>query len=121
MLSWIAGFIIIAGLLLLAAWLLRGYLSGGQVPTGIFGGAKEKRLGVVETASIDGRRKLLLVQRDGVEHLIMTGGPIDVVVETGIERKAPAQTKYFEPSHSVDGPEPPSLDRIRQAASRPGE
>jgi len=32
----------------------------------------------------DGRRRLLLIRRDDVEHLVMTGGPIDVVIETGI-------------------------------------
>ncbi len=26
----------------------------------------------------------MLVRRDNVEHLIMTGGPVDVVIETGI-------------------------------------
>src|SRR5262245_21595226 len=45
----------------------------------------EPRLGVIEQASVDARRKLVLIRRDGVEHLIMTGGPVDVVIETGIE------------------------------------
>jgi hypothetical protein len=47
----------------------------------------EPRLGVVEQASVDSRRRLLLIRRDDVEHLIMTGGPVDVVIENGI--KAP--------------------------------
>ena len=41
----------------------------------------EPRLGVVEQASIDSRRRLVLIRRDDVEHLIMTGGPVDVVIE----------------------------------------
>ncbi len=49
---------------------------------------RERRLGCVEQASIGGGRKLLLVRRDNVEHLIMTGGPIDVVIETSITRPA---------------------------------
>ncbi len=44
----------------------------------------EPRLGVIEQASVDARRRLVLIRRDGVEHLIMTGGPVDVVIETGI-------------------------------------
>jgi flagellar protein FliO/FliZ len=44
----------------------------------------EPRLGVVEQATVDARRRLVLVRRDDVEHLIMTGGPVDVVIETGI-------------------------------------
>ena len=46
---------------------------------------REKRLGVVETASVDQKRRLLLVRRDDVEHLIIIGGPVDMVVETGIK------------------------------------
>jgi hypothetical protein len=45
----------------------------------------EPRLGVIEQASVDARRRLVLIRRDGVEHLIMTGGPVDVVIETGIQ------------------------------------
>lgn len=45
----------------------------------------EPRLGVIEQAAVDSRRRLLLIRRDGVEHLIMTGGPVDVVIETGIQ------------------------------------
>lgn len=48
----------------------------------------EARLGVIEQASVDARRKLVLIRRDGVEHLIMTGGPVDVVIETGIQAPA---------------------------------
>jgi flagellar protein FliO/FliZ len=58
----------------------------------------EPRLGVIEQASVDARRRLVLIRRDGVEHLIMTGGPVDVVIETGIQSreadhalKAPAE------------------------------
>jgi hypothetical protein len=46
--------------------------------------SKQRRIGVVETAVVDGRRRLIILRRDNVEHLIMTGGPVDVVIETGI-------------------------------------
>jgi flagellar protein FliO/FliZ len=45
---------------------------------------RSRRLAFVERAALEGGRKLLLVRRDGVEHLILVGGPIDLVVETGI-------------------------------------
>jgi len=45
---------------------------------------KLKRTGVIEASSVDSRRRLVLIRRDNVEHLIMTGGPVDVVIETGI-------------------------------------
>ncbi len=65
-------------------WVLRSYMNGQSPTAAFFGPRPEPRIGVVEQASVDGRRRLLLVRRDGVEHLIMTGGPVDVVIETGI-------------------------------------
>jgi hypothetical protein len=47
-----------------------------------------RRLAFIERAYLDGGRKLLLVRRDNVEHLILIGGPIDLVVETGIPAEA---------------------------------
>jgi hypothetical protein len=47
-----------------------------------------RRLAFIERAYLDGGRKLLLVRRDNVEHLILIGGPIDLVVETGIQAEA---------------------------------
>lgn len=65
----------------LAFWIARQSLGLGGMK--MFQG-KPKRVGVVESTSLDGRRRLLLIRRDNVEHLIMTGGPVDVVIETGI-------------------------------------
>ncbi len=63
---------------------LRGYLTGSSPASAIFGQRPERRLGVIEQSSLDGRRRLVLIRRDDVEHLIMTGGPVDVVIETNI-------------------------------------
>jgi flagellar protein FliO/FliZ len=49
----------------------------------------EPRLGVIEQAAVDARRRLVLIRRDDVEHLIMTGGPVDVVIETEIRAREP--------------------------------
>ena len=65
----------------------------------------EPRLSVMEQASVDGKRKLVLIRRDDVEHLIMTGGPVDVVIETGIAA-APAhgaEASSARPSPSASG------------------
>jgi flagellar protein FliO/FliZ len=63
---------------------LTGQLEGGMAGGSLFGAKAEKRLDVVEYWNIDARRRLVLIRRDNVEHLIMTGGPVDVVIETGI-------------------------------------
>jgi chloride channel protein, CIC family len=43
---------------------------------------KSGRLGIVKTFVLDRRRKLIVIHRDDVEHLIMTGSQKDVVIET---------------------------------------
>lgn len=55
----------------------------------LFGPKPEHRIGVVDHVSVDGKRRLILLRRDDVEHLIMTGGPVDVVIETGIVPQSP--------------------------------
>ncbi len=47
-------------------------------------GGKGERLGIREFCEIDDTRRLVLVRRDKVEHLIMIGGPQDLVIESGI-------------------------------------
>jgi flagellar protein FliO/FliZ len=76
--------LVVAGALAFGVLLLRGYLTGTPATAVLFGPKPERRLAVVEQSSLDGRRKLVLIRRDDVEHLIMTGGPVDVIVETGI-------------------------------------
>src|SRR5579871_5248569 len=55
------------------------------------GRTRQPRLGLVDAFSLDGQRQLVLVRRDNVEHLVMIGGPNDVLVESQINRAlAPA-------------------------------
>ncbi len=91
---YIAAFVFVIALIVLGAWLWRSMLERGIAVPGnaLFKSAREKRIGAIETAAIDNRRKLVLIRRDGVEHLIMTGGPVDVVIETGIETARAAQS-----------------------------
>jgi hypothetical protein len=71
------------------ALLMRSVSSSASMLTAFSGRKPGRRLDIVEQANIDGRRRLVLIRRDDVEHLIMTGGPVDVVIETGIgERRA---------------------------------
>ena len=91
LLSWLFFLVFIAALIVAGGLLLRGYLTTGSVTAGLtnpfFGPKPERRLEVVDQANVDGRRRLVLIRRDEVEHLIMTGGPVDVVIETGIGQK----------------------------------
>ena len=90
-LSWLFFLVFIAALIVVGGLLLRGYLTTGSMTgsltTAFFSPKPERRLEVVDQANVDGRRRLVLIRRDEVEHLIMTGGPVDVVIETGIGQK----------------------------------
>ena len=60
--------------------------------TFVAGGRNRKtRLAVMDAAAVDSQRRLVLVRRDDVEHLILIGGPTDVVVERDIRLHAPTR------------------------------
>lgn len=82
-----AALLIVLVLIGAAAWLVRKF-SSGNVGAGANRG-RMPRLAVIDAAAVDGRRRLVLVRRDNVEHLIMIGGPTDVVVEPNIQRGMP--------------------------------
>ena len=81
---WIVVLAVLAALVAGGAVLFKAYASGASPRDVFFKPRIEPRIGVVEHASVDGKRRLILIRRDDVEHLIMTGGPVDVVIETGI-------------------------------------
>lgn len=109
------------------------FLKRRNLPLFIKGGkSREPRLMVLDAAAVDPKRRLVLIRRDDVEHLIMIGGPSDIVIETGITDRAkpaaaasrtaqvpdelvPAQTPVAAP---VTEPRPvaPATERRAEAA-----
>jgi flagellar protein FliO/FliZ len=81
-------FLVVLGLIAGTAWVVRRF-GGGRIGS-VAARGRQPRLGVVDHASVDSRRRLLIIRRDNVEHLVMVGGPTDVVVETNIVRSASA-------------------------------
>ena len=79
----VIAFAVVFALVLAAAWLLKR-LSSGFSTTEKRGRAP--RLAVLEAVAVDQRRRLLLVRRDNMEHLLLIGGPSDIVVEQAIQR-----------------------------------
>ena len=73
--AFIALFIVLV-LIVAVAWLVRRFSSGNAGAAANRG--RLPRLAVVDATTVDGRRRLVLVRRDNVEHLIMIGGPSDV-------------------------------------------
>lgn len=104
--------LLLLGIILLAGWAARRFGLSGAAAGLRRGGGHERRLQVRETLALDPRRRLVLVARDGVEHLLLVGGPGgDVVVERAIDR----------PRFSVPAPpaEPPTQPPAAPSAEPP--
>ena len=80
----VLAFVVVLALIGVAAWAVRRL---GSARTGHAVRGRLPRLGVSDYASVDSRRRLVLVRRDNVEHLVMIGGPTDVVVEGNIAKE----------------------------------
>jgi hypothetical protein len=85
--QFLLSFLIILGVIGGIWWTVRRFGSG-RLRTGTRG--RQPRLAVIDYASVDNRRRLILVRRDNIEHLLMIGGPSDIVVEPNIVRAVPA-------------------------------
>ena len=58
---------------------------------GVTRAATEKRLAVVETLMVGPRQRLIILRRDNVEHLLLSGPDGASIIESGIPAK-PAST-----------------------------
>ena len=118
---WTLAALILLVIVLVVVRLIRSMTFG----TFVAGGRNRKtRLAVMDAAAVDSHRRLVLVRRDDVEHLILIGGPSDVVVErdirlgqprraamtgdTRIEAPAPQRSKPPEPAAAPRRPAPPT-------------
>ena len=64
------------------AWAARRFGFGGQLTPNR---GKSPRLSVVEVRVLDSRRKLVLLRRDGCEHLVLRGPHQDLLLESAIQ------------------------------------
>jgi hypothetical protein len=110
-LTFIFAFVAVLALIGVAAWLVRRFATnrlGANTQRG-----RMPRLAVIDAAAVDGRRRLVLVRRDNVEHLLMIGGPTDIVVEPNIVRavagrdQLPQRPGVAEPPRLAPMPETP--------------
>ncbi|MCL8381713.1 flagellar biosynthetic protein FliO [Xanthobacter aminoxidans] len=74
--------IVIAALLGLTVLVMRRL--AGRAAGGDRRGRAGPRLSVLDSVSVDQRRRLVLVRRDEVEHLLLVGGNSDLVIEQNI-------------------------------------
>lgn len=78
--------------------------------------SRQPRLGIVDVYDLDRQRQLLLLRRDNVEHLLLIGGPNDVVIETNIVRVAGTR---LPPAASEVAPE--RFEPLGDQAPRPAQ
>jgi len=88
-------FAVVLALIGLTAWLVRRF--GANRLGGAGRSGRQPRLAVIDAATVDGRRRLVLIRRDNIEHLLMIGGPTDLVVESNIVRAVGAREVTREP------------------------
>lgn len=99
---------IVLVLIVIGLWLLKLVTNAGDR----LARSSDRRLQVLETASVDGKRKVMIIRRDNVEHVIMTGGPQDLVIETGIAVPEPQAQPARRPAArpAATAPRPASAD-----------
>lgn len=73
--------LVLALALVLLFWIFRKIAGANQVKAPR---TRKPRLSVTDAAVVDDKRRLVLVRRDDIEHLVMIGGPTDIVIEQGI-------------------------------------
>ncbi len=83
-------------------------ITGGRMglSTGDRGRTRQPRLGIVDVYDLDRQRQLVLLRRDNVEHLLLIGGPNDVVIETNIMRVAASGRPAAGPAEAMPSPIP---------------
>lgn len=97
-------FLVVLALIGLTAWVVRRF--GANRLGGAGARGRQPRLAVIDAASVDGRRRLVLIRRDNIEHLLMIGGPTDVVIEPNIVRAASGRDTAREPARPAAPSEP---------------
>jgi flagellar protein FliO/FliZ len=96
-------FLVVLVLIGVTAWLVRRF-SANRLGAAARG--RQPRLAVIDAATVDGRRRLVLIRRDNIEHLLLIGGPTDLVVEPNIVRAAGAREVTREPLRAGVAAEP---------------
>ena len=72
--------VLVLALIFAVAWIAKRLGLGGRMAVA----RGKRRLSIEEVLSLDAKRRLVLVKRDGIEHLVLLGIGNDVVIETGI-------------------------------------
>ncbi len=117
-LTFFFAFVAVLALIGVAAWLVRRF-AGNRLGANPNRG-RMPRLAVIDAAAVDSRRRLVLVRRDNIEHLLMIGGPTDIVVEPNIVRAMPARDQIAQ-RPGVGAEPPPRLPPLADSGWNEGD
>lgn len=101
--------------LLVVFWMIRLRRPKGHLTRNV-GGKREPRLAVLDTAPVDARRRLVLIRRDDTEHLIMIGGPNDLLIES---RGVNGAAQRVHPAQQASEPIPRPAAAASRTPARP--
>ena len=101
-LRFLAALLFVLGLIIALYYVVRRFANSGL---GFLAPPVGQRLSILETRTLDMRRRLMLVRRDDVEHLILLGQDGDIVIERGIPATGPHPLPdKLDPSRSETAP-----------------
>ncbi len=99
--------VLVIGMIAFIAWLVRRLGLLNRIAPGSNIGSGNRRLSVIESCTVDGKRRLVLVRRDDTEHLILlTGAGSGVVIERGVEELASAGGRAKSRTRKTKKPSP---------------
>lgn len=108
---WTLAALVLLVIVLIVVKMIRSLTFG----TFVAGGRNRKtRLAVMDATAVDSHRRLVLVRRDDIEHLLLIGGPTDVVVERDIKLSAARR-----PNLTTDGAQTQPAAAVRTPGAAP--
>ncbi len=83
------------------------------------GRGRQLRLGIVDAFDLDRQRQLVIVRRDNTEHLIMIGGPNDILIESQIIRAEARDGRQREKERDRDHREKDFAEPVQLPPAQP--
>lgn len=111
--------VFVVALIVLGLWVLKITFN----TSANLGRPRHRRLSVVDAVQLDSRRRVVIVRRDEVEHVILTGGAQDLVIESAIPAEVAAarrpQPSAPAPAQEAAPPPPPAPAEVPAPAFPP--
>jgi hypothetical protein len=114
---WIAGLAVVLVLVGIVVVAIRRRKRWRSEPARV---ESDSRIAVLESTVVDAERTLVLVRCDNVEHLIMIGGPADLVVENDVRKTRPGAAPAGKPAAAKQAAPRSAADQRSNGAERKG-